>query len=157
MTNECQLPDGFAPFPDGVGFANSLGQLYLKRDNQKIILGLSVEQHHLNGIALCHGGVLMMLADICCAWNIRSQLKEGVAPPTLALSFDFMTAARAGDWLETRLEMLDVKRRVGFAGGTIVCGDKNMVRFNGTFYIPEHEHFKMSEGIKRQYDSVLEK
>nr|WHW29777.1 putative PaaI family thioesterase [uncultured bacterium] len=151
MQDDDLLDAGFEAFPRGLGFADTIAPLFIKSEKTAIVLALKVEQKHLNGINICHGGVLMLLADICCAWNVRAQLPEAVASPTLALSFDFMSAAKQGDWLETRLELLEVKRKVGFAGGTIVCGRKNCVRFNGTFYIPEAGSFKIRQDIAEQY------
>jgi acyl-coenzyme A thioesterase PaaI-like protein len=138
MTRNSQIPDDFTLVPAGVGFADVLAPLFIK----------------LNGINICHGGVSMILADICCAWNIRRRLDEGIAPPTLNLSFDFLSAAKQGDWLETHLDLIEVKRRVGFAGGTIACGEKTMVRFNGTFFIPEPGRFAVREGVRERFDSM---
>jgi len=70
------------------------------------------------------------------------------------LSFDFLSAAKQGDWLETHLDLIEVKRRVGFAGGTIACGEKTMVRFNGTFFIPEPGRFAVREGVRERFDSM---
>ena len=151
MKNQDMLDDGFEAFPRGLGFADAISPIFIKTGQAGIVLALRVEQNHLNGINICHGGVLMMLADICCAWNIRTQLPESVAPPTLALSFDFISSAKQGDRLETRLELLEVKRKVGFAGGTIICGEKSCARFNGTFYIPEDGSFKIRQDVAEQY------
>ena len=67
MNQSNSVPPGFEPFPQGLGFADVLQSLYIKRGAQHIALGLSVSQPDLNGINICHGGVLMMMADICCA------------------------------------------------------------------------------------------
>ena len=147
MKNNDLLVDGFEAFPRSLAFGDAIAPLYVKTEAAGVVLALRVEQKHLNSINICHGGVLMMLADICCALNIRTQLPEGVGPPTLALSFDFMSAAKLGDRLETWLELLEVKRKIGFAGGTIACGGKSMVRFNGTFYIPEQGSFNIRQDI----------
>ncbi len=154
MTSDTQIPDDFTLVPAGVGFADVLAPLFVKQSEEETVLGMRVEKNHLNGINICHGGVSMILADICCAWNIRRRLDEGNAPATLNLSFDFLSAAKRGDWIETHLDLIAVKRRVGFAGGTVACGEKTLVRFNGTFFIPEPGRFTMREGVRERFDSL---
>ncbi|MDG1663714.1 MAG: PaaI family thioesterase [Pseudomonadales bacterium] len=154
MTSDTQIPDDFTLVPAGVGFADVLAPLFVKQSEEETVLGMRVEKNHLNGINICHGGVSMILADICCAWNIRRRLDEGNAPATLNLSFDFLSVAKRGDWIETHLDLIAVKRRVGFAGGTVACGEKTLVRFNGTFFIPEPGRFTMREGVRERFDSL---
>nr|WHW29741.1 putative PaaI family thioesterase [uncultured bacterium] len=146
-----KIPAGFKPFPKGVGFANTIDPLYFRKSDAGVVLGMHVASEHLNGIEICHGGVLMLIADLCCAWNVRTQLPKGMGAPTLSLNFDFINAGQQGDWLEASVSLLEVKRKVGFAAGTICCAEKTVARFNSTFHIAKLDKFSLSGDIADRY------
>ena len=75
-------------------------------------------------------------------WAINSRRGEIMPAPTLNLGFDFINAAREGDWLQAAADRVTVKRRVGFSSGVITSGDKIICRFSGTFFLPDHEGFE---------------
>ena len=61
-------------------------------------------------------------------------------------------AGRIGQWLQAAVDHVSLKRRFGFASGMISGPDGVVLRFNGTFYLPDHEGM-WKEGNRR--DSVL--
>ena len=136
-----QPPPGFEELDAGLGFTDVLRPVF-RRAGEVPAIGMFVRPEHTNLIDICHGGVLMTLADVGAAWAINAQREERQATPTLNLGFDFVSAAREGDWLESVADRVTVKRRIGFASGVIQSGDKIICRFNGTFYLPEHVGFQ---------------
>ena len=98
---EREVPEGFVELPEGLGFTDVLRPLY-RREGDPPTIGMFVQEQHVNLINICHGGVIMTLADVAAAWGVNSARGEVAPAPTLNLGFDFIGAAREGDWLEAR-------------------------------------------------------
>lgn len=135
-----EVPEDFQQLRNGLGFIDLLRPVY-RRDGAPPVIGMHVLEQHTNLLNICHGGVLMTLGDIAAAWAINTERGEPLPAPTLNLGFDFMSAAREGDWLEARADRVTVKRRVGFASGFIRCDERLVSRFSGTFYLPDPDAF----------------
>lgn len=132
------VPEGFEPLEIGLGFTDNLKPLFRRVRGREINFGLFVQPRHGNTMGICHGGALMTLADIAAAsW---ANMARGViaGAPTVNLSMDFISAARQGDWIETREEGVVLKRLFGFSRGVIVSERGVVARFNATFYFPDH-------------------
>jgi uncharacterized protein (TIGR00369 family) len=128
------VAEGFEEMPTGLGYADTLRPLYW-RAGELPAMGMFVQASHINLLGICHGGVLMTLADMAAARGIR-QAREGVGgAPTLNLSFDFIAAAQLGDWLQAEVDRVTVKRRLAFCSGVVVSGEKLICRFSGGFYL----------------------
>lgn len=137
-------PADFEPLEAGLGFTDILRPLY-RRGGERPALGMFVQPQHTNLLNICHGGVLMTLADVGASWAINSRRGEIKPAPTLNLSFDFIAAAREGDWLQAEADSVSVKRRVGFSSGFVSSGDKLICRFSGTFFIPDPGTFEFNQ------------
>jgi uncharacterized protein (TIGR00369 family) len=133
------VPEGFTPMPVGLGFTDTLQPSYRRIAGDSVSFGLVVESQHSNSLGICHGGLLMTLADITAASgvNVARGIKSG--SPTINLSIDFISAARLGDWVHADVEHVTVKRRFGFCSGAIYNSSGIVARFNGTFYLPDHD------------------
>lgn len=147
-TTPTGVPEGFEPLEIGYGFTDNLKPLYRRVSEGEVNFGLVVQPQHSNTMGICHGGALMTLADITAAsW---ANMARGVAAgaPTVNLSMDFITAAKQGEWIETREEGVVLKRLFGFSRGVIVGRRGVVARFNATFYFPEHPGMSQ-DGIVR--------
>jgi uncharacterized protein (TIGR00369 family) len=142
MNEHAAVPEGFKRLPEGLGYTDTLQPVYRRASEHSITLGMTVQLKHCNMIGICHGGAMMTLADICGAQSVHHARGKLAGSPTLNLSFDFISAAREGDWLEASCEQVEIKRLFGFASGAIRCTDKLICRFNGTFYTPDHDGYK---------------
>lgn len=131
-------PAGYESLPLGYGFTDNLKPLYRKADGEGVEFGIIVGPQHSNTMGICHGGALMTLADIAAAsWANMARGKIAGAP-TINLSMDFISAAKQGQWIETRQEGVELKRLFGFARGVIRSERGVVARFNATFYFPDH-------------------
>ncbi|MBA6412031.1 PaaI family thioesterase [Parahaliea sp. F7430] len=139
MSQSVNPPEGFEPVPAGLGYTDSLQPLYRRIDDDLVSFGLSVAEQHLNVMGLCHGGVLMTLADVAAASGVNHAMGTKGGTPTINLSFDFVNGAKAGQWLQADVTSVTMKRRFGFASGVITHGELIIARFNGTFYVPDHD------------------
>ncbi|MDJ0877292.1 MAG: PaaI family thioesterase [Halieaceae bacterium] len=139
-----EAPEGFEQLGDNLGFIDLLAPVY-RRPGPPPTVGMFVLPKHTNLIDICHGGVLMTLGDIAAAWAVNTERGEPLPAPTLNLGFDFISAAREGEWLEAEADQVTVKRRVGFASGFMRSGDRLVCRFSGSFYLPDPGAFKANE------------
>lgn len=134
-----RVPAGFEQLPVGLGFTDVLQPCYRKVVGENVSLGLVVTSAHLNSMGICHGGVLMTLADVAAASGANLARGRQFGTPTLNISLDFISAAREGEWLQAEIEGVSLKRLFGFSRGVISNAKGVVARFNGTFYFPEHE------------------
>ncbi|MGY8860403.1 MAG: PaaI family thioesterase [Pseudomonadales bacterium] len=132
-------PPGFELLPQGLGYTDTLQPVYRKVEGDSAIFGLVVGTQHSNTMGICHGGVLMTLADITATTG--ANLAHGVAAgsPTVHLSIDFIASARQGEWLQAEAEHVSVKRRFGFSSGGIYNSAGAVARFSATVYFPDHQ------------------
>lgn len=133
------VPAGFKPIPEGLGFMDSLQPCYCRIDGDRVSFGLTVAPRHANSMGICHGGVLMTLADITAASGVNAARGLRAGSPTVNLAVDFISPAAQGQWIRADAESVSVKRRFGFCSGAIYNDDGIIARFNGTFYLPDHK------------------
>ena len=147
-----QIPAGFELLPTGLGFTDVIQPCYRRVEGDSVSMGLRVEQHHCNMMGFCHGGVLMTLADIAAASGVNIACGKKAGSPTLNLSLDFISVGRLGQWLEAEITQTSIKRRFGFCSGVINNSKGAVARFNGTFYLPEHDGVWK---VKKRVDGLL--
>jgi len=134
------VPAGFKPFPIVEGFASHNGPLYVKRDAEgRVIVAFRVQKKHLNGGGVCHGGMLMTLADM--ALGISTTVAAGGRKflPTVSMASDFLRPAELGQWVEAIGEPLRVTRNLGFADCRVMADGVLVFRASGTLKIPQAE------------------
>ena len=134
-----QVPEGFELIPEGLGYTDTLQPCYRKLEGSEVSFGLIVESQHGNSMGICHGGVLMTLADIAAASGLNMARGVRAGSPTINLSVDFIASAKRGQWIQADIEGTSIKRRFGFSRGVISTSRGVVARFSGTFYFPDHE------------------
>ncbi|MBN7798659.1 PaaI family thioesterase [Parahaliea mediterranea] len=139
MTEQADIPDGFEPVPTGLGFTDMLQPFYRCIDEGGIRFGLRVGEQHVNLMGICHGGVLLTLADVAAGTAVSHARGQMGGNPTVNLSLDFINSGKRGEWLQAELSEITLKRRFGFCNGLISSERGIVARFNGTFYLPGHE------------------
>jgi uncharacterized protein (TIGR00369 family) len=90
-----------------------------------------VERKHLNGSGAVHGGCLMAFADYCLFALGNKALHDGRGV-TLSFSSEFIDAAREGDLIEGRGEVVRAGRSIVFLRGTLSCAGRPVLTFAGT-------------------------
>ena len=137
--SESLIPQGFKRLPTGFGYTDTLQPVYRQITDEGISFGLIVTDVHTNAMGICHGGVLMTLADIAAASGVNFLAGKKAGSPTLNLSLDFVSPGRLGEWLQSSIDHVSLKRRFGFCSGAISNEAGLVARYNGTFYLPEHK------------------
>jgi len=139
------VPAGFEPLPEGIGFLDALAPLYRKLPQEEAIFGLVVLPQHVNMMGICHGGVLMTLADAVAATGINLARGQVAGAPTINLDVDFISAAKQGEWVQGAVHSVNVKKRFGFCSGELSTQRATIATFKGTFYIPDHDGMWQSQ------------
>jgi uncharacterized protein (TIGR00369 family) len=129
------VPEGWTPVGGSSAFVRHLGPLYAKDGSDHRVIGIRVEDQHLNTRGIAHGGMLVTLADT--ALGVALSLSERPPRPmvTVSLSVDFASAARLGDWVEAHVEIQRSGRQLAFASCRLVVKDRHVLRASGVFAV----------------------
>ncbi len=113
-SQERDIPEGFKRCRDDDTFNDVLSPCYMKLVDGKPVIGMFIEKHHCNFIGIAHGGCLMTLMDVALSGAVCVALGNYTATPTVSSSFDFMAAAKLGDWIHTDVIPVDLNPHHGF-------------------------------------------
>jgi uncharacterized protein (TIGR00369 family) len=95
-----------------------------------------VEERHLNINGVVHGGVYATILDTSMGAAVVSVLSETETTATTSLYVEFLRAAREGETLTARGEVLRRGRHIAFAEGNLYGSDgRRFSQARGTWYI----------------------
>ncbi len=99
-----------------------------------------VEPRHLNINGVVHGGVYATILDTAMGAAVVSLLSETETTATTSLYVEFLRAAREGETLTARGEVLRRGRHIAFAEGNLLGADgRRFSQARGTWYIWSEE------------------
>ena len=128
------VPEGFKALRRGSSpFLSSLGPLYAKKEGEGLVIGLRIEEKHLNTRGVAHGGMLVTLADSALGIVIASMRTPPQPMVTVNLTADFADAAKEGDGVEARVDVQKLGKRLAFANCHLWVGEKRILRASGIF------------------------
>ncbi len=126
-----EVPPGFEAIPPRTDrYSASLGPFYRKPDGDRWLFGFRVEERHLNNNQVVHGGCLMSFADEMMGITVHFAAGRQRCA-TISLNNEFVTAAKKGDWIEGRPEIVRVTKSVVFIRGTLMVGEKTILASSG--------------------------
>ena len=148
MSDGADIPPGFKALQRGSSpFLSSLGPLYAKNEGSSVVIGLRIEEKHLNTRGVAHGGMLVTLADSALGIVIAMSRSPPQPMVTVNLTADFADVARAGDWVEARVDVQKIGKRFAFASCHLWVGEKRILRASGIFaHVPPAKHEGPFEG-----------
>jgi uncharacterized protein (TIGR00369 family) len=127
-------PDGWSLAPIGGAFAVHNGPLFACWRDGRLALGFRVGPRHVNPGLACHGGMLVMFADILI--STAAQYQADIPRqflPTISLQSDFLAPAPLGSWVEGRADILKVTNKLVFSQGLISADGATVMRTSGVF------------------------
>jgi acyl-coenzyme A thioesterase 13 len=128
------VPRGFRLIPRLSPFNALVGPLYqLRRRGKELSIGLRIDGKHMNSRGICHGGVLATLADLSLGYAMHAKSGGKASFVTAHLAVDYAGAARAGDWIESAVDIQRVGTRLAFANCYLVAGGRAIVRASAIF------------------------
>jgi acyl-coenzyme A thioesterase 13 len=128
-----EIPAGFEPLFRTSPFLDALGPFFYRRTEGGFVIGLQVAAKHANARGSAHGGLLLTLADIALGYTAAFSEDPPLSLTTVTISADFAGHARIGDWLEARVDLQKVGRRLVFANAYLVVGVERIARASGIF------------------------
>ncbi|TPG59047.1 PaaI family thioesterase [Roseomonas nepalensis] len=123
--------EGWSPRPPQ-GFTGLTGPLWSRPGGDGWAYGVLADERHANGHGIVHGGMLVTLLDNTLGITVSHATgrRPGV---TMQLNTQFLSAARPGEFLEARGEVLRLAHSVAFVRGTIHVGDRLVAAGDGVW------------------------
>jgi acyl-coenzyme A thioesterase 13 len=126
-------PQGFKPLFRTSPVLELIGPLYSRAEGKQLVLGLRAETKHCNSRGTVHGGILATLADVALGYTMAFSTDPPGNLVTANLSLDYAGTAKAGDWLEARVDIQKQGSRLSFANCYIFVGEQRIVRASAVF------------------------
>jgi uncharacterized protein (TIGR00369 family) len=134
-----EIPAGFVPLRFRSAYLGFLGPFYEARRDGQAIVGLPLEDKHMNLRSMAHGGVLTTMADVALSFTLVTSDETLQAVSTVSLNTDFLGPARLGGWIEGS-GIIDRKGgNLAFVHGRITSDGIPVATMSGVFklYWPE--------------------
>lgn len=124
-------PEGFTPSVRGP-FTTHNGPIFQRVDESGAFEhAFFALPRHCNGLGIVHGGMLTTFLDGVLAGAVFAQ--KGGAAVTIHLSVDFLSMARAGDWVFGDARVTRRTKDVVFVEGRVRVGERDVIRGSGVF------------------------
>lgn len=112
-------------------FEQRAGPFYEKLDEHgEVVCAFRAEPRHMNGAGSMHGGCLMTFADSA-LFSIAFEALGGGNGVTMHLAGDFLDAARAGQLIEARGEVVRGGGKTIYVVGKVTADGTPVLSFNG--------------------------
>jgi uncharacterized protein (TIGR00369 family) len=106
------------------------GPFYARRDDAgEMVCAFRAETKHLNGGGFMHGGCMATFADYALFMIAEKEL-QGVGSVTASLNCDFVDAARAGELIEARGEVVRAGGSMVFIRGLMTAEGRPILNFS---------------------------
>jgi uncharacterized protein (TIGR00369 family) len=130
-------PEGFRRSRRGP-FTEHNGPVYHRdTDSSAVVHGFHVLKRHCNGLGIIHGGMLATFIDGLLGHAVGAAAKRpGV---TIHLSLDYLSMARAGEWIEGEARVTRLTRDVAFAEARARVGERDVIRASAVFKLMERQ------------------
>jgi uncharacterized protein (TIGR00369 family) len=123
---------------DSAGFSGLVGPIWARREEAGWAYGFVAGPQHLNAKGIVHGGMLLTLMDN--ALGLVVWEASGRSPAvTMQLNMQFLAAARPGDFVVARGEVLRRGRSVIFVRGVLSVGERSIGAADGIWKLLESE------------------
>ena len=129
------IPAGFGPLFRSSPLLDLLGPIYGKGSGADLVIGLRVAVKHTNSRGTVHGGVLAAIADVTLGYVTAFSSDPPRRLVTASLTVDYMGSARAGDWIEARVERSKAGKTLAFANCWITAGETQIARASAVFSV----------------------
>lgn len=133
-------PEGFSLVDAGTGYASRNARFYGKWQDDRLLLGFRVTQHHTNLRNVLHGGMLATFADTVLPYSAMYQALNGRHfLPTISLQIDYLAPAAIGAWVQGQGDVLRTTRNMVFMQGLVMGDSVAIARLSGIFKLGSAE------------------
>jgi acyl-coenzyme A thioesterase 13 len=127
------LPAGFAPLRFRSSYLGYIGPFHEARRAGQAVVGLRLEERHMNLRSIAHGGILSTLADVTLSFTLVTSDETLQAVSTVSLTTDYLGPAKLGAWLEGSGTIDRSGGSLAFAHGRITADGVPVVSMSGVF------------------------
>lgn len=119
-------------FGEADGYSALIGPLLSRCEDGQWVHGIALDARHLNARGVVHGGLIASLADQALGMTVWDAV--GRQPcATVQLNVSYVAAARDGDFLTVRSELIRVTRSVVFVRGLVAAGERTVAMADGVW------------------------
>ena len=118
-------------------YLSSLGIQLLHAARDRVVIGMTVMDQHMNFNGTCHGGVLFSLADT--AFGLASNA-AGVIAAAVHADIAFCAPVRSGTKLAAEAIEVSRSKRVGTYRVDVHAGKRLVAVFTGTVHVTDKPH-----------------
>ncbi|MFT4044299.1 MAG: PaaI family thioesterase [Gordonia sp. (in: high G+C Gram-positive bacteria)] len=124
---------GFTVFSRSSPYLDLIGPLWSHRGDDGLRFAFVIDERHLNGRGVAHGGVLAGLADVALGYAGALTHDPPAQLITATLTIDYVGTAAPGDVVVSTTDVQKIGRRLGFANCYLSVGDTRIVRASAVF------------------------
>ncbi|AVA34155.1 uncharacterized protein (TIGR00369 family) [Cupriavidus metallidurans] len=125
-------PHGFRRVRSSPGFMTTCGEFYVHESAP--ILATRITTAHLNAQDIVHGGFLATLADSAYGMVLRRTNPE-LIPRTAQLSVSYLGAVCEGDFVEARVTLHKIGKRLVNGSCDVYVGDRMVLQTTAVFSV----------------------
>lgn len=126
------VPEGFLPMREDHGAFVALAGPILQRGD---VLGIRVQERHLNAAGTAMGGFLATLVDVAFGRAVRGDRDDDPTVATVSLTTDFLRPGPHGAWLEAHTEVERLSGRLAFVDCSLRADGEEIVRARAVFAV----------------------
>ncbi len=118
-----RVPDGFDRHFRRSNLTDPWEPIYSRKSDDKLQIGLFLNEQHCNSRGLVHGGLIATLADnamgLSCVFALANSGRDaGKGLVTISLGTDYLGSAKLGQWLEIDPEPVKMGGSICMASAT---------------------------------------
>ena len=126
--SEVEPSEVIARMHAGDPVAKNLGVELIEGSDHKVVLRMRVDDRHLGGHSLCHGGVLFTLADIAMSYVSNRSNDQAVATHA---TIDYIDGVRADEVIEAAATETNRRGRAAICDVTMRVDGRVVAMFRG--------------------------
>jgi uncharacterized protein (TIGR00369 family) len=110
-------------------FEDLTGPFYYRREDGGLVCAFRAEKKHMNGGGFMHGGCMVTFADYA-LFIIAMDALADVGSVTASLNAEFVDAAREGERIEARGEVVRAGASMVFVRGLMTASGRPILNFS---------------------------
>jgi uncharacterized protein (TIGR00369 family) len=133
VSSPSDVPADFQPLTDAGAFVDHVGPLHVRaRDG---VVGVRVQDRHLNAAGTAMGGFLATVADVAFGLAVRADFDGDAAVATVSLTTDYLRPGPSGAWLEAHTEVERLGGSLAFVDCSLRADGDEVVRARAVFAV----------------------
>jgi acyl-coenzyme A thioesterase PaaI-like protein len=134
-----EAPEGFELFTRPSPLMDPWRPLYMRRQPDRMLLGVRLREPHTNSRATAHGGFIAALADQAMGMSCGVKLQaEGIAVSNLwttSLAIEYLTSPKVGQWIAFDTTFARVGKTLCYAECNVSADGETIARAHTNFRV----------------------